>query len=150
MSELYDQFHHNISGVFLLLVNFWRKTPFSYTWNNLLINLSCMFLRSLSLHFTSAAFLLPAGPSLLPVLNSAPLKSHRCPLTCFHTGLFSTVIPDNGHSCGAKIDLHPCVIGSARQDSQLLLSISASTSPACDDRWNPRVKTWKSNVKRSS
>lgn len=36
----------------------------------------------------------------------ADLLSHRA---------FSAVIPDSRRSCGAKIDLHPCVIGSAKQ-----------------------------------
>lgn len=40
--------------------------------------------------------------TLLP----ADLLSHRA---------FSTVIPDSSHSCGAKIDLHPYVIGSTKQ-----------------------------------
>lgn len=36
----------------------------------------------------------------------ADLLSHRA---------FSAVIPDSSHSCGAKIDLHPYVTGSAKQ-----------------------------------
>lgn len=68
------------------------------------------------------------SPSCRPAAPSCP--TYRTPeITLLTVDLlshraFGTVIPDCSHSCGAKIDLHPCAIGSAKQildcDSALL------------------------------
>lgn len=68
------------------------------------------------------------SPSCGPVAPSCP--TYRTPeITLLTVDLlshraFSTVIPDCSHSCEAKIDLHPCASGSAKQildcDSALL------------------------------
>lgn len=68
------------------------------------------------------------SPSCSPAASSCP--TYRTPeITLLTVDLlphraFSTVIPNCRHSCGAKIDLHPCAIGSGKQildcDSALL------------------------------
>lgn len=69
--------------------------------------------------------------TLLP----ADLLSHRA---------FSAVIPDSCRSCGAKIGLHPCVIGSAKQT---LSYYSASLLSCCQSVMAAKILLSKHEIK---
>lgn len=104
-------FHLNV-----LLVHLFKKiTPFSFVWNDLLTKAKLYVLEFiiLALHNSSLS------PSSKPISPSCP-KFHTSEITLLPADLlshraFSAVIPDSCRSCGAKIDLHPCVFGSAKQ-----------------------------------
>lgn len=103
--RLYNQFHHHVS-------------IFMYCWDNTLI--------ITALHNSSPS------PSREPVSPSCP-KFRTSEITPLPADLlshraFSAVIPDSCRSCGAKIDLHPYVIGSAKQT---LSYYSASLLSCC-------------------
>lgn len=77
------------------------------------------------------------SPSSRPVSPSCP-KYRTSEITLLPVDLlshrpFSAVIPDSNHSCGAKIDLHPFVIGPAKQN----LDYYSAATLACV----PRVRS---------
>lgn len=87
------------------------------------------------------------SPSSRPISPSCP-KYRASEITLLPADLlshraFSTVIPHSSHSCRAKIDLHPCVIGSGEQIPNYYSAPLIFSWTVCESCWNRPYATLK-------